>query len=174
MVCTSANDLGDSNASCLRCWAGQAVMKEHVIVDSPHDRTGNSQAAADQLNCFLSDFSWDWLSIYFQFKVLILSCTVSTHLSDSMHPHTPLIETQCTRLHSAVACVANESFNQPSLQKKCDSEAFVAIMFPQTKPWKTVKSYNLVPFMRPFNYWQKEIQSAEITSHKVCHNSREN
>lgn len=34
-------------------------MKEHVIVDGPHDRTGNSQAAGDQLNCFLNDFSWD-------------------------------------------------------------------------------------------------------------------
>lgn len=48
-----------------------------------------------------------------------------------------------------------------------------AIPSPQTMHSAAVKKYNLVPFMRLFNYWKKEIQSAEITSHEVCHNTTE-
>lgn len=57
-----------------------------------------------------------------------------------------------------------------------NSEVFVtaAIPFTQTKLSTSVRWYNLVPFMRLFNYRKKEIQSAEIRAHKVCHNSREN
>lgn len=53
-------------------------MKEYFIVgsaESPLDCTDNSQAAGEQLNCFLNDFLWDGLLIYFQFKAQNLNFT---------------------------------------------------------------------------------------------------
>lgn len=100
------------------------VMKEYVIVDSvesPHDCTDNSQAAGDQLNCFLNDCPWDGWLIYFQFKALIPDCTAVSARPSRPHVVSFLIQSQYTPpngLQLSADHVDTKGFNQPSPQKE--------------------------------------------------------